>query len=463
MGGGNMKKGAVILAAGKGSKLFPYSTVRSKTTLKIAGKPLIRYNAEILAELGCDEIVIVTGRTNSGEIRNCLEGLPAVQFAELSEEDCSLGTSDSLLQGIQRLSDTKGFLVLYGDTVISKTDLTALYTTEAATALLQILPETSRNWIGASVENGMLSSIGAHSRGDDITYRFAGFALNEGTLKSIRETPEFFPDVKVGVAVPRERYLEAGLLEYMKIGCIQALVCREPFFDIDKPWHMLEANEYLCGSICGELNSNELAEGAWISKSADVRGYVKLGKNSFIGDRVTIKGNLIAGDNTVIDNGAIIEGPVIIADNTKIMNYCKISGFSSIGSNCIVDHGAEFLGGVIMDKSYFYHYGEFYGAVGSYTDIGAATVCGTLRFDDRETEHSIMGRKEIPNNYANAVYLGDYCRTGVNAMIMPGCKIGSYSVIGAGVILDRDVEEHSLVYVKQEQIVRQWGEEKYGW
>lgn len=463
MGGGNMKKCAVILAAGKGSKIFPYSTVRSKTTLHIAGKPLLRYNAEILAKLGCEEIVIVTSRTNSREIKDSLLGLSGIQFAELADEDCALGTSDSLLQGTRMLSDTERILVLYGDTILEQGDLEALYHAQAVTALLHPLPETARNWIGASVENGVLSSIGAHARGSAITHRFAGFVLDDSALECIRETPEFFPDVKVGVAVPRERYLEAGLLNYMKNGFVHALECKAPFFDIDKPWHMLKANEHYCGSLCGELTQHVLDEGAWISKSADVKGFVRLGKNSFIGDRVLIQGNLVAGDNTVIDNGAIIEGPVVIGDNTKIMNYCKISGCSSIGSNCIVDHGAEFLGGMIMDKSYFYHYGEFYGAVGSYTDIGAATVCGTLRFDDRDTEHSVLGRKEIPGGYANAVYLGDYCRTGVNAIIMPGCKIGSYSVIGAGVILDKDVEEHSLIYVKQEQIVRTWGTEKYGW
>ena len=455
-----MKKGVVILAAGKGSKLFPYSTVRSKTTLKIAGKPLIRYNAEVLPELGCKEIVVVIDKTNARGIMESLDGLPFIKFAEVEH---SLGTSDSLAYGAQMLSDVKSLTALYGDTIVSRTDLEAIYNAKPMTVLMQKLPETSRNWIGASIDNGNVLTIGAHARGDAITHRFAGFALDEEALACLRETPDYFPDVKVGVAVPRERYLEAGLLQYMKTGRIRALECEGHFFDIDKPWHMLDANECMCSLLCGELTRNELAEGAWISDKADVKGFVRLGRNSYIGDRVVIQGNLIAGDDTVIDNGAIIEGPAIVGDNTKILNYCKISGGSYIGSNCIVDHGAEFLGGMIMDKSYLYHYGEFYGAIGSYTDIGAATVCGTLRFDDGETEHSVKGRKEVPQSFANAVYLGDYCRTGVNAIIMPGCKIGSYSVIGSGVVLDKDVEEHSLVYVRQEQVVRKWDAEKYGW
>ncbi len=455
-----MKKRVVILAAGKGSKLFPYSTVRSKATLEIAGKPLIRYNAEVLSELGCEEAVVVTDKGSARGIRESLAGLSFIKFAET---DDSLGTSDSLVSGARMLSAAKDFMVLYGDTIVSRTDMEALYGAGPVTVLLQKLPETSRNWIGASIDGGHVVTIGAHYRGDVITHRFAGFVLDDGALDCIRKTPDYFPDVKVGVAVPRERYLEAGLLKYMGDNRICALECAGHFFDIDKPWHMLDANEHMCGLRCGELTQNELAEGAGISDQADVRGFVRLGRNSYIGARVVIKGNLIAGDNTLIDNGAIIEGPAIIGDSTRIMNYCKISGGAYIGSNCIVDHGAEFLGGMIMNKSYLSHYGEFYGAIGSYTDIGAATVCGTLRFDDGETTHSVKGRKEVPQSFANAVYLGDYCRTGVNAILMPGCKVGAYSVIGAGVVLDKDVEEHSLVYVRQEQVVKRWDTEKYGW
>ncbi len=64
---------------------------------------------------------------------------------------------------------------------------------------------------------------------------------------------------------------------------------------------------------------------------------------------------------------------------------------------------------------------------------------------------------------ANAVYLGDYTRTGVNTIIMPGVKVGPYSVIGAGVILNEDLPNNSLIYVKQELVRKSWGPEKYGW
>ncbi len=112
---------------------------------------------------------------------------------------------------------------------------------------------------------------------------------------------------------------------------------------------------------------------------------------------------------------------------------------------------------------YCVHYGEYYGLIGENTDLGAGTTSGTLRFDDQLSAHYVRGRKEFPTNYANASYLGDYCRTGVSALLMPGVKVGAYSVVGSGVVLQRDVKDHTLIYVKQELVEESWGVDKYGW
>jgi UDP-N-acetylglucosamine diphosphorylase / glucose-1-phosphate thymidylyltransferase / UDP-N-acetylgalactosamine diphosphorylase / glucosamine-1-phosphate N-acetyltransferase / galactosamine-1-phosphate N-acetyltransferase len=459
-GGDGMVKSAIILAAGKGSKMFPFNAVRSKTTIKIAGKPLIRYNIESIMAMGIEEIVIVVNEEHQREIENLLSDIENVKFVC---DQTNLGSAESLVKGAEKLSDTKDVLVLYGDTIVEQKDIENLVNSIKPAVLLKNLEESSRNWIGASIENGFVQSIGAHYRGNSITHQFAGFYFDDTLLDYVKRTPDYFPDVKVGVGVPKERYIEAGLLKSLENVILNAIECSGYFFDIDKPWHMLEANQFMVNHFCNELQENQLAEGATISANATIHGHVKLGRYSSIGDRVVIHGNLIVGDNTIIDNGAIFNGNAVIGDHTKISNYCIIYDGVSIGSNCIFDHCAEFLGGMVMDKVYLYHYGEFYGAIGSHTDIGAATVCGTLRFDDGETEHVVNGRKEVPLHFSNAAYLGDYCRTGVNTIIMPGCKIGAYSVLGAGAIIDKDIEKNSLVFVKQDLIIKKWSENKYGW
>ena len=69
----------------------------------------------------------------------------------------------------------------------------------------------------------------------------------------------------------------------------------------------------------------------------------------------------------------------------------------------------------------------------------------------------------MPTHAANAAYLGDFCRTGVNAIIMPGRRIGVYACLGPGVVAYEDIPDRELVLVKQELERRPWGPEKYGW
>jgi acetyltransferase-like isoleucine patch superfamily enzyme len=104
--------------------------------------------------------------------------------------------------------------------------------------------------------------------------------------------------------------------------------------------------------------------------------------------------------------------------------------------------------------------------VGRGVDIGAATVCGTLRFDDgaaRQRAGGPGGRWETPPEHANAAYFGDYARTGVNVTLQPGRSVGAYSCVGPAVLVADDVPERTLVQVRQALAARPWGPERYGW
>lgn len=262
---------------------------------------------------------------------------------------------------------------------------------------------------------------------------------------------------------PEERFLEAAAEIWRNGGgAIGVVTAAGPGLDVDKPWHILSANRVVMKRLCDSLTANELDEGADIDPSASLAGPVRLGKGSRIGKNVIIRGRLIAGDGVVIDAGAILNGDVVVGDRSVVANACFVEDGSVIGADCVVSHAAE-LDGVIFDGVYLYHYMEIYGIVGRNTDIGAATVCGSLRFDDGDTVHRVKGRRETPRHFANASFIGDYCRTGVNAVIMPGRKTGPYSLIGPGVLLEEDLPARTGVRAKQEQVRFSWGPERYGW
>lgn len=453
-------KNAVILCAGEGTKLWPYAQIRCKAMLPVSNKPIVAYSVEALTALGFDNIVIVGNRF----VEEIIAYFRDMANVTVITDENPKGTAYSLLKAREKVDGD--FVLLFGDTIISRDDM-ALFVSSfessgESTALVDIVPDRSSDRIGCTVTGGKVEAVWGHSRAES-THIFAGFALKNDFLDVLRFNSRRFTDTEVGMMVPVEGYVEASIAEEMRRGMtLNAVESKKCIFDIDKPWHILKANAEINKARCAELKHNELAEGAAIDDTAVINGFVRLGKNSVIGKNVMIEGNIIVGDDCVIKNGAIISDGVVIGDRCRIRNACFIERCATVGNECVISHAAE-LDGMILDRVYLYHYMEWNGIIGVNTDLGAATVCGSLRFDDSITTQRIKGRREHQDEYADSVFLGDYCRTGVNAIFMPGVKVGVYSIVGAGVMLNKDVADNTLIYNEQNLIEKHWGSEKYGW
>ena len=63
-----MKIKGIILAGGHGSRLYPMTKIFNKSLLPVYDKPMIMYPLETLKQLGCEEIMIVSGREHSGQL-----------------------------------------------------------------------------------------------------------------------------------------------------------------------------------------------------------------------------------------------------------------------------------------------------------------------------------------------------------------------------------------------------------
>lgn len=452
-------KTAVILASGKGTKAWPYNGVRSKTMIPVSNKPVIAYSIDCLTANGFDNITVVASDFAQG-IKNYFRKYENVRVVEEKEPQ---GTAFSLLKAREYVEEDT-FLALYGDTIIDGADLIKLINCSgcAPAALVQKHTDRPIQYVGCTLDGDRINCILGHSR-DDTTHHFCGFVLDRGIFDELECNSGLFTSTDVGIMPPKEGYLEMTLCDMMNDGVkITAVEPENEVFDIDRPWDVLKANYVINQRRCSALTQNVLAEGASIDESADINGFVVLGKNSSIGKNVTINGNIIVGDNTTITCGAIIHGDTVIGNGCRIRNYCFVESGTTIGNGCIVSHAAE-LSGLIMDNVFLYHYMEIYGLIGCNVDFGAATVCGTLRFDDGITVHNVKGRKETDPLFGDACFIGDYSRTGVNAVIMPGSKVGIYSIIGAGVLLNRDVPDNTLIYNEQNLVAKKWGPEKYGW
>ncbi len=454
---------AIVLAAGLGRKVWPYGEFRQKCTLPVANTPIVRRVVENLVQVGCGQIIVVVGHY-AQQVRGAIADIPEVTFVTQQTLD---GTATATLEAVKHLKNER-YLVVPGDIVTAPDNLRNLineYSKQEAEAAVLMQPlghEDASNWLCADISGECVTGIEGHPRGG--SHRLCGvyaFKQKETTPYLLRN-PGIVTRVPVGGMPPPESDIAQSIqLMIDDRRPVLAVETTEFFVDVDKPWHVLEANRRLMDYLANQIEEDCIAKGATISEAAEINGRVVLGENSAIGPRVVINGTLIAGANNNITNGAILHGNLLVGNQCRISDYCDI-GNSVIGNRCIVGHGAE-MSGVLFDKVYLYHYCEMSGVFGCATDIGAATVCGTLRFDDKDTPMQIEGRYEIPPYGANATYMGDYCRTGVNAIIMPGRRIGTYSVVGPGVILYDDVPSKTMVMAKQELITKPWGPERYGW
>ena len=454
-------KTAVILAAGQGKKLWPYASCRPKAMIPVSNQPVIEIQVNMLLALGITQIFVVAA-SFSEQIRHHLRN---VQQVKVIDAPGSKGTADSLSRAAEFVQDD--CLVLYGDVLCEQSDLRHLLAQMMAGSRNEVLvapltDESPSDHICCQVSHDQVTAIMGHPR-DRFAYRFVAFCLKKAFFSYLDANSGVFSKLDVGVMPTQELHLELSLMDSLADGhAIGAVITEGKSVDIDKPWHILLANHIRTMQQCQTLTGSQLAEQASIDPSAKIDGHVVLGKGSRIGYHVVIKGNVIIGDNTLVENGAIIGGNVMIGSNCYIGNYCFVDSETTIGNHCVVNHCAE-ISGTIMDGVYLYHYMEIDGLVGRNSDIGAATVCGTLRFDDGSTTHRVQGRRETPPAFANATYIGDYCRTGVNATIMPGCKTGIYSIVGPGVVLKEDLPDRTLIQTEQQLVKKTWGPEKYGW
>src|SRR5919202_4728988 len=133
---------AMILAAGKGTRLFPLTGVIPKPVAPVAGKPVLRHIFELLARRGVDEIHV-----NVHYLADVILGLygekTRVGGAEvfLSREERLMGTAG----GAKRLASLAGnfnesFVVVMGDalTDIDVRELVAFHEEKGAIATLAL-------------------------------------------------------------------------------------------------------------------------------------------------------------------------------------------------------------------------------------------------------------------------------------------------------------------------------------
>lgn len=451
----------IILAQGLGKKMWPYSDHWQKCALPVGNKGNILRLTDILETLGVEKIKIVIAY-KSAQVKYLLKD----KNLEYIEAPIT-GTADALLAAIE---EQEASIVVYGDIVVDKEDISRCVDkfndTKCPVMLYKPLDggEQSIDWICCNVAEDTVLSLYGHPRPHYVNARVGGvFVLDKRVIPYLKANPGYMKNVPVGGMPPEQKELEQSLQMMIEDGeKILGVKARYFLIDLDKPWHLMDANKAIIERDVAGLAEDDIHPSAKVHPSAIIEGKIRIGENSYIGKNVIIKGNVIMGNNTSIDYGAIIEGNVIVGNNTAINDYCKIASYTTIGDWNRIGYNAE-VQGITFEGVSITHGCEIYGVVGQRTDIAAGCLVGVLRFDDGFSTPRIKGRRELGNPHTNAVFLGDHSRTGVGNIFFPGVRVGKNCAIGPGAIVSEDIPSGSLVIVRQSQEIKPWGPNRYGW
>lgn len=174
---------AVILAGGRGRRLYPYTTVLPKPLMPIGDYPILEVILRQLQKAGFDDVVISTGYLH-GLIHAYLEGTPGLQIPiRYSHETDPLGTI-APLRLIDDLAET--FLVMNGD-ILTDIDYRALL-------------EYHR-------EKGALATIATYQRDSKIDFGVLEHD-DENRIRSFKEKPVYHFDVSMGIYVFQREIFE---------------------------------------------------------------------------------------------------------------------------------------------------------------------------------------------------------------------------------------------------------------
>jgi NDP-sugar pyrophosphorylase family protein len=115
---------AVILAAGKGSRLLPITNSRSKPMLPILGKPIVERVMQNLAACGLSDFILVVNPEDR-EIREYFQDESRLDVnLHFVDQSLQLGTAHALMQAAPLLS--ADFVLSACDTLVSEEDLQRL-------------------------------------------------------------------------------------------------------------------------------------------------------------------------------------------------------------------------------------------------------------------------------------------------------------------------------------------------
>ncbi|MHA1267358.1 MAG: bifunctional sugar-1-phosphate nucleotidylyltransferase/acetyltransferase [Candidatus Helarchaeota archaeon] len=410
------------MAAGEGKRLRPLTEIRPKPMLPIAGKPHLQIILESLHEYAdISDIILIVGHQQEKIKDYFQDGSEFGLHIEYATQKKPLGTGHAA-HCAKEFIDSETFLLMNGDILLSPSifhQLIRYYKEYSNTSLISVkkVPDPSSYGI-----------VQFHdSTGDiiEIIEKPAPHQIFKEAFTNIGLyifTPSIFEAIEETQPSPRgEIEITDSIQILVKKGMPVKIFKVDDFWlDIGRPWDLLDANKYILNQI-------------------------PLQNKGMIEDNVTLIGKIGIGKGTRIRSGSYLIGPLLIGEHCDIGPNCYIRPYCCFGENVHVGHACELKNTIIFDNSSVPHL-SYIGdtIIGSEVNLGAGTITANLRFDKKTVKVNIKGKRMDSGRKKMGAIIGDYSQTGIGATIMPGVKIGPFSIVGSNVTVYEDVPPNTV-------------------
>jgi UDP-N-acetylglucosamine diphosphorylase/glucosamine-1-phosphate N-acetyltransferase len=387
---------------------------------KILGKPLIEHVIETLKEAGLKDFIIVIGH-NGEQIKEYLaDGSKLGVNIHYKVQKEALGMANALETAKSLVEDN--FFVVNADDIFESSlikEMGKQFKKNGADIVLSCKPVEETWKFGIiRVENDKVTDfVEKPPRGQEPS--------NLAVVGVYIMTKQIF-DYYKKIPVSDHQY-EDAIQKFIQDKNAVSAVSYDGFFAGYKyPWDLFAINEYLMDT---HIKKQIIEDDVEISEMAQVE------------EKVWIR------QGTRILEGAYIRGPCYIGSNNLIGNNSLVRNYSSIGNNCVVGFSTEIKHSLIGDKCWFHtsYIGD--SIISDNCLFGAGTITANFRFDEKNVK-VIIERKKIDSGTDKlGAIVGDNCKTGINACLSPGVKIGPHSIVGPNVNLQNDLKPGKIIFV----------------
>ncbi len=355
---------AMILAAGKGTRVRPITFTTPKPMIPILQKPVMEFLVELLRQHGFDQIMVNVSHL-ANEIENYFRdgqrfGVEiAYSFEGRIVEGQLLGEALGSAGGMRRIQDfypffDDTFVVLCGDALIDLDLAAAVKLHKEKKAIATIVMK--------SVPREEVSSYGVVVTDET------------GKIKAFQEKPPIekalSTNINTGIYI-----FEPEVLEYIPSGCEydigsqlfpKLVEMNAPFYGIKMDFQWVDIGKVpdywraIRGVLLGEIKNvaipgREIFPGIYTGLNVAIEW-----------DKVDIKGPVYIGGMSRIENGAKIIGPTMIGPN------CRICSEAMVDNSVIFEYSRLGPGVRLVDKLVFGRY--CVDKTGASIDVQAASL-----------------------------------------------------------------------------------------